>query len=43
MPFSLREPLKKLSDVKMANDFAALPIEIAIRDNFDEALSIFKT
>lgn len=42
MPYSLRQPFEKLQDIKMVNDFAALPVEIKIKQDFGEALEIFK-
>lgn len=30
MPFSLRQPVKELKDLKFNNDFAALPLKIGI-------------
>ena len=42
MPFSMRQPVEKLSDVRMVNEFAALPITMAVCQNFGDALSIFK-
>ena len=42
MPFSLRQPVEKLQDMKLNNDFAALPITIGIHEHFAEAVAEFK-
>ena len=44
MPVSIRTPFGiKIEDVKMNNDFVALPVYIKIRKSLDEALPILKT
>ena len=42
MPFSLRQPVQKLEDMKLNNDFAALPISIGIHHHFSIAIEEFK-
>ena len=42
MPVSLRQPFEKLEDVRMVNDFVALPTYIKIRKTLDEVLPILK-
>lgn len=42
MPFSLRQPVKDLKDLKLNNDFAALPLTIGVFEGFEEALASFK-
>ena len=42
MPVSLRQPFKKLEDVRMVNDFCAFGTSIPIRKTMDEALPILK-
>jgi NRPS condensation-like uncharacterized protein len=42
MPFSLRQPVKDLKDLKLNNDFAALPLKIGVYEKFEPALSAFK-
>lgn len=43
LPFSFRAPFKKLSDVRMVNDFGALLVDFKPCDNFDQALSYCKS
>ena len=38
----MRQPMKKLTDVRMINDFACLPTNMEICKNFEDALIIFK-
>lgn len=38
IPFSLRQPFEKVTDVKMLNDFGSLFIDLKCTDNFDESL-----
>ena len=42
MPFSMRQPVENLSDVKMINDFAALPIKMEIKQTLEESLPVFR-
>jgi hypothetical protein len=41
MPYSLRQPVKKLMDLKLNNDFACLPLRISLFERFEEALPCF--
>lgn len=38
VPFSLRQPFKKISDVKMCNDFGSLLIRLPLYRDFEDAL-----
>jgi NRPS condensation-like uncharacterized protein len=38
IPFSFRQPFKKLSDVKMTNDFGSLFVDLKTCDNFEASL-----
>lgn len=42
MAFSMRQPEKELRKIKLVNDFAVLPIRIALRKTFQESIPIFK-
>ena len=42
MPYSLRQPPKSREDVKLVNDFIAVPIELQIRKDINESLPIMK-
>jgi hypothetical protein len=42
MPVSLRQPFKKIEDVRMINDFVSIPIKMPIRKSFLEALGDIK-
>ena len=42
MPVSLREPANTLQEVRMANNFIAVPVRIPIRKTLDESLAILK-
>ena len=42
MPFSLRQPFKRLDEAKMINDFAALPVDIVVRKELSESLPVLK-
>ena len=42
MPISLREPAYTLKEVKMANNFIAVPVRIPIRKTLDESLGLLK-
>ena len=42
MPYSLRQPVKELKDLKLNNDFAALPLKIGIYEKFGPALTAFR-
>jgi hypothetical protein len=39
MPYSLRQPVKNLEDLKLNNDFAALPLYMSIIEEFEPALA----
>ena len=38
VPFSFRQPIKDIHDVKLENDFCAAGTKIVTRENFDEGL-----
>ena len=38
IPFSLRQPFKKLNDVRMINNFGSLLVDLKVCDNFDDSL-----
>jgi len=42
MPYSLRQPPKSREDVRLVNDFIAVPITLAIRKELDESLPIMR-
>ena len=42
IPFSLRQPFKSLSDVKMCNDFGSLYMDMAMNEDLDKALAANK-
>jgi len=39
IPFSLRQPFKNLSDVKMSNDFGSLYMQMPLFDKLEDALA----
>ena len=43
IPISLRQPFKKIEDVKMCNDFVAMPVQIVIRKELEESLPLIKS
>lgn len=38
LPFSMRQPVKLLKDLKMVNDFSSVPIRLELCKEFDDAL-----
>jgi len=42
MPFSLRQPAKTLADMKLNNDFAAIPVNIGVHEHFSDAIEGIK-
>ena len=38
MPYSLRQPADKFSDLRLNNDFVAIPVTIGIYEHFHESL-----
>ena len=38
VPFSFRQPVKDLKDIRMVNDFAAVGVQLAIEEKFETAL-----
>ena len=38
MPFSLRQPQEKLTDMKLNNDVVAIPVSIGVFDHFFDSL-----
>ena len=42
MPFSLRQPVEHLKDLKFNNDVVGLPLKMSVYEGFEEALSDFK-
>lgn len=39
--YSMRQPVKNLSDIKLNNDFAALPVQLELFESFEVALPFF--
>lgn len=41
MPFSLRMPAKKISELEVENDFAVMPVELPVRPMIEDTLPTF--
>jgi len=42
MPFSLRQPREKLSDMRLNNDFVAIPVTIGVHEHFYDSMKEVK-
>ena len=42
MPYSIRQPVKELKDIRMENEVAVLPFKMVVRKDISEALAKLK-